>query len=375
MQRHDSDLSSGLMEERGQRGHQTYDFDRPVDSSGFSVAQMRLSLAGGGATQSDDMDEDDSERLQCQNDIARLNRMFNRPSGGPTVLFVVGVACVAIQIPHTAAGTFFSPSAVQCVGLFASGGSLVLVWMSCFWVFFLGLIFATTQFRQIILPGAQLEQLGAGTLRITPKAFKAIGNAHKIFYPTSPLALLIMCSAVTAMLPSLVLGIGLQSAAYNRVSAFLGMLLILAEVPLSFAWLLTLHIAVVLSKEKVRAVTKDVRAGGEMSDEDWTAKIIEPTKSLAGKTIPALSKAFGATQGTVLFICILGTFALYTLSISDMYWAMIEGAMSGAPCSQDAARQAACVADPKCNPTGDDCAAQFPFSVKDDIMLVRTALG
>ena len=96
MQRHDSDLSSGLMEERGQRGHQTYDFDRPVDSSGFSVAQMRLSLAGGGATQSDDMDEDDSERLQCQNDIARLNRMFNRPSGGPTVLFVVGVACVAI---------------------------------------------------------------------------------------------------------------------------------------------------------------------------------------------------------------------------------------------------------------------------------------
>ena len=44
-----------------------------------------------------------------EDDIARLNRIFNKPSGGPTAAFAVGVACVAIQIPHTAAGTFFSP--------------------------------------------------------------------------------------------------------------------------------------------------------------------------------------------------------------------------------------------------------------------------
>jgi hypothetical protein len=243
--------------------------------------------------------------------------------------------------------------------------------MSCFWVFFLGLIFAAIQFRKIIQPGAQLDQLGAGTLHITPKAYKVIGNAHKMFYPTSPIALLIMLSAVACMLPSLIFGIGLQSAAYNRLSAFLGMLLILAEVPLSFAWLLTLRIAVVLSKEQVRSVTKDVSAGGEMSDDDWSTMIIEPTKKLAGKTIPTLSKAFGATQGTVLFICVLGAFALYTLSISDMYWAMVDGAMSGAPCSQDAARLAACEADPKCDPKGDDCAARFPFSLRDDILMVR----
>ena len=204
-----------------------------------------------------------------EDDIARLNRIFNKPSGGPTAAFAVGVACVAIQIPHTAAGTFFSPGCGQCMDLFAGGGSLVLVWMGCFWVFFLGLIFAATQFRKIILPGAQLEQLGAGTLTLSPKSHKAIRTAHKIFYPTQPIPIIICLSAVTCILPSLILGLGLQSANWNRASDVLGMLLIFAEVPLSFSWLLTLRIAVVLSKDQVRLVAKNVRTAGEMSDDDW----------------------------------------------------------------------------------------------------------
>ena len=153
--------------------------------------------------------------------------------------------------------------------LFAGGGSLVLVWMGCFWVFFLGLIFAATQFRKIILPGAQLEQLGASTLTLSPKSHKAIRTAHKIFYPTQPIPIIICLSAVTCILPSLILGLGLQSANWNRASDVLGMLLIFAEVPLSFSWLLTLRIAVVLSKDQVRLVAKNVRTAGEMSDDDW----------------------------------------------------------------------------------------------------------
>lgn len=334
MQRRGDGMSTGLLlqDERGQlpKPRQTFDFDatdRPFggaadrNASSFTVAQMRLSLP---ATHADagpeEEDEEEEERLTCQDDVALLNQMFNKPSGGPSVTFVLSVACVAIQIPHTAAGTFFSPSVAQCAEMFSAGGSLVLVWMSCFWVFFFGLIFCAIHFRKVILPGAQLEQLGAGTLRITPKSFKAISTAHKIFYPTSPLAILIALSAVTCMVPSVIFGIGLHSAEYNRASALLGMLLILAEVPLSFAWLLTLRIAVVLSKDQVCSVVNEVRSGGEMSDDDWTAKVTEPTKRLAAEVIPTLSKGYGATQGAVLFICILGAFALYTLSISDMYW-------------------------------------------------------
>jgi hypothetical protein len=377
MQRRDpAALSSGLLQDE-QRQKETFDFDAPPprsESSGFSVAQMRLSLPGGAppeSAQEDEDDDDGGERLRCQDDIAQLNRMFNTPSGGPTVAFVLGVAGVAIQIPHTAAGTFFSPGVGQCMDLFSEGGSLVLVWMSCFWVFFLGLIFAATQFRKVILPGAQLDQLGAGTLHITPKSYKSIATAHKFFYPTSPVAIFIMLSATTCMLPTLIFGIGLQSPAWNRASALLGMILIAAEIPLSFSWLLALRIAVVLSKDEVRRTTKDVRAGGEMSDADWKDKVTEPTKRLAGEVIPTVSKAFGATQGTVLFICILGTFALYTLSVSDMYWGMIEGAMSGAPCSDDPQRLKACEADAGCDAhSGDDCAARFPWTYKDDIMMV-----
>ena len=50
---------------------------------------------------------------------------------------------------------------------------------------------------------------------------------------------------------------------------------------------------------------------------------------------------------------------------------MIEGAMSGAPCTQDADRAAACESDPSCGGmTSDDCAAKFPYTYKDELMTV-----
>jgi hypothetical protein len=313
------------------------------------------------------------DREPYPNHMHRVYYWLNTADGRSSWLFCVLVSGSVVQIPHLILGTFLTPGVTAA---FADDEPVFLLFfIGCACLFFAGQTYGLFEARHTGQPGGVLDaDLSVGKRALSQKSRKRLNRSYRLFFPMQPLASLCPAVGVLISVGCALTGKGIHSSGYNRASAMVWCLWPLCVAPLIFAWVFSLSLvrqafpscvrsilteiylchpwscpeilrvetpgqAVCHCADAVQVVIDEVNrpppAVGSAqqrelpahSEEEWAKKVLEPTRTLARRTIPALSSEWGHVQALAIVLCAVAACGIASLTLSPAFWGHVTDAL------------------------------------------------
>ena len=320
-------------------GPGSYGFDADTTAQRAPVAAFSVPSQLTRGTSGPNPDGTPREREPFPNYFSQVHGLLNTPDGRPTLAFYLIEIGVGVQIPHFIAGSFFTPGLSRAVH---ENDSLTLVFIACVSIFMALQVYGFTILRTLGRQGGPLDVLGVGVQPLSRESLRTLRRAHKLLFPTQPLAAAVPLCGVLISLLVIVFGMGIQSSLWNRVSAGVWICWPLVAGPICLSWVFSLTLAVTHCRDAVQLVVDEInplsqapQASGHratvapITAERWSERVLTPTRALARKTIPELSRGWSQIQGLCIVACFVAAIGIFSLSLSPLYWAHVHESLAG----------------------------------------------
>ena len=208
------------------------------------------------------------EQVVCQDGLVSVCRLLSQRSGQPSPLFRFIQLCCLAQAPHVMLGTFFSPGIIDVARQGDKLMGLVLLSTAMMNVV---VVLILEDLRRAILPGGDLEALGAGSRCINAARYAQIEATMDKFHPGRAAAkakvavVVLMLCIVLVKQPE----VGIQSPWQNRASALALMVWYAFANTTIAVWIISMKMATVLSSSAVEAVVSAIDAMDELDAGIW----------------------------------------------------------------------------------------------------------